>query len=358
MWGVASCLWARVRSRGAADTVGPITVASVAGAALFATACEITEVTIAAPEDVIVAEVNVVLDLDPDGDRITLEALAYLHRTQNRSEEDEVSGARVQVSGASGGIVLLAEQDSGAVCLDPPFAIGDTLPELRFDVGSCYRARVSPSPFSPGERLELEIVIPDGRTLTAVSRAPGAFSFVGLTHEGGQCRLEPDTNYRFMWTPSEDTWSYVADTRIEGLPEALADRDIEAPDSLYLLGLSIGRDDTDIVFPRQFGFFDFFDEDSRDLIRALQDGLPEGAWAAISLVAIDRNWTNWVRGGNFNPSGQVRIPSVFGDGTGVFGTAIQRRIRVTSGREGEGGSPLCGPAEPPESAPSGRLTPP
>ena len=172
----------------------------------------------------------------------------------------------MRVSSESGTVVHLSEQDSGAVCLDPPFLSGDTIPEYRFDLGSCYRARASPSPFLPGERLELEVAIPDGRVLTSASRVPGAFSFEGLSHDAGQCRLEPDTNYRFRWTPAEDTWIYLADARIEGLPEALADREVEAPDSLYLLGLSIGREDTDIVFPRQFGFFDFFEEENRDLI--------------------------------------------------------------------------------------------
>ena len=338
------------RATTAANT-RPAQVLGVAIMVLVAFGCELTEVTIAAPEDVIIAETQVILALDPSGDGVTLEALAYLHRTQNRSFEDEVSGASVRVSSESGTVVHLSEQDSGAVCLDPPFLSGDTIPEYRFDLGSCYRARASPSPFLPGERLELEVAIPDGRVLTSASRVPGAFSFEGLSHDAGQCRLEPDTNYRFRWTPAEDTWIYLADARIEGLPEALADREVEAPDSLYLLGLSIGREDTDIVFPRQFGFFDFFEEENRDLIRILQEGLPEGSRAEIAFVATDRNWTNWVRGGNFNPSGQIQIPSVFGDGTGSFGTATQRRVRVTVGEDDDGMPPLCGPAGSPESEP-------
>ncbi len=335
--------------------------APVLGAAItvvMTLGCELTEVTIAAPEDVIVAETLLVLELDPSGDGVTLDALAYLHRTQNLALDDEVADASVRVSGASGGVVQLAEQDGGALCLRLPGLEGDTISEERYGVGSCYRTRVSPSRFAPGELLELEIVIPDGRVLTAVSRVPGAFAFQGLAHEDGSCRLEPDTNYRFEWTQAEDTWAYLADARIEGLPEALADRDPEVPDSLYLLGLSIGREDTEIVFPREFGFFDYFDEDYRDLVRALQDGMPDGSRALISFAATDRNWTNWVRGGNFNPSGQVRIPSVFGEGTGWFGTATQRRVHVTVSNREDGRPPLCGPAEPAERTPVTPVTAP
>ena len=55
---------------------------------------------------------------------------------------------------------------------------------------------------------------------------------------------------------------------------------------------------------------------------------------------------NWARGGNFNPSGLIRIPSVFGDGTGFFGTATQRSLNVVSAPADNDRPPLCGPAEP------------
>ena len=328
----------------------------VAGA-LLSLGCELTEVTVVEPDDVIVAEVEVVLTLAPgDPTDISLTALALLHRTRERDGSRKVAGATVRVSGESGAMVRFVEQDSAAACLVPReerrttvFGNDSTVTTrevIPFDEASCYRAELSPAPFAPGERLSLEVTASDGRVLTGASRVPGAFSFTGMAQVGGACRLEPDTNYRFSWTPSEGTWAYIADSRIEGLAKALAPRDIEAPDSLYLIGLSIGREDTDIVFPRDFGLFDFFEDDQRDLIRALNEGLPAGAWASISLAAADRNWVNWARGGNFNPSGQVRIPSVLGDGTGVFGTAIQRLVSVKSGPEGEGGPPLCGPAAP------------
>ncbi|HAW90536.1 MAG TPA: hypothetical protein DCX61_07725, partial [Gemmatimonadetes bacterium] len=46
--------------------------------------------------------------------------------------------------------------------------------------------------------------------------------------------------------------------------------------------------------------------------------------------AVEGNFVNWQRGGNFNPSGQVRVPSLRGDGTGVFGAAVNRGFDVVS----------------------------
>ncbi len=347
--------------RAAAGRAAPALAASaiLASSSILALGCELTEVTVFEPEDVIIAESQVVLTLAPDyAADISMTALALLHRTNERDGSRRVMGATVRVSGESGATVQFVEQDSAAVCLVPREEVRTTVfgndstvvirTVVPFNEASCYRAELSPSPFAPGERLSLEITAPDGRVITGASRTPGAFSFMGLAQEGGSCRLDPDTNYRFNWTPSENTWAYIADTRIEGLGPALAPQDIEAPDSLYLVGLAISREDTEIVFPRDFGVFDFFDGDDndRDIIRALNEGLPGGAWASISLAATDRNWVNWARRGNFNPSGLVRIPSLVGDGTGVFGTAVQRLVSVTSGPDGVGELPLCGPAAP------------
>jgi hypothetical protein len=54
--------------------------------------------------------------------------------------------------------------------------------------------------------------------------------------------------------------------------------------------------------------------------------MPAGTAARVTVSAVDRNYVNWVRGGNFNPSGTVRIPSVEGDGTGFFGTSVTRWV--------------------------------
>jgi len=72
---------------------------------------------------------------------------------------------------------------------------------------------------------------------------------------------------------------------------------------------------------------------------ALSRGLPEGVSAEVVIAAADRNYVNWVRGDSFNPSGAVRVASVRGDGTGVFGSfsSARFRLRVTRG----GTLPAC-----------------
>lgn len=312
----------------------------ILAAPLLAAGCELTEVTVELPADVIVAESQLVLALDLDDDEVSLDAWTLLHRTYQPEGTPSLSGAVITVSGERRNTIRLVEQDSVELCIMP-----DTAEDFSAEGAACYRAEATPSPFAPGEMLSLQVRAADGRVLTANSRVPGAFLMTGLNHEDGHCRLPPDTNYRMRWTPSDDSWAYLIDARLENLTAAFAPRGINAPDTLYLTGASIGREDTDMVFPRNLGLFDFFDrsEEERDVIRALEDGLPEGSRAEVAVTAIDRNWVNWVRGGNFNPSGQVRIPSVFGEGTGFFGTAIQRRLWIRSSVGGAGEPPLCGP---------------
>ena len=314
-----------------------VALAVIVAAAGLLGGCALVEVTVAESEDVVIVESQLTVNLEDDG-TTGLFVYAYLHRTLSADRADEVEGASVRVSGRSGAVVQLAVADSGGACL----TYNENEPNM--DVGSCYAASVSPSPFAPREIVELEVVLADGRTLSGASQIPDAFSFVGLTREGGQCRLEPDTNYRFRWTEAAGTWSYLSDAWIEGLPEALAGRGVNAPDSLYLTGFAIGEKDTDVLFPGEYGLFDFGDEADTDLLRILDDGLPGGSRAEVAFAATDRNWVNWARGGNFNPSGIIRIPSVFGDGTGFFGTATQRVLKVMAEPDGDGMPPLCGPA--------------
>ena len=170
--------------------------------------------------------------------------------------------------------------------------------------------------------------------------------FVDLTQEEGRCRLEPDTNYRFVWTEAEGTWSYLSDSWIMGLPEALAGEDVAVPDSLYLTGFGIGQEDTDVLFPGEYRLYDVADDANVDLLRIFDDGLPGGTWGRVAFAATDRNWVNWVRSGNLNPSGMIRIPSVFGDGTGFPGTATKRELHVRADPGGNSMPPLCGPPAP------------
>ena len=327
---------------------GAVPLTALVAALAVAAGCQLTEVTVSEPDDVVVAEVQVVLVLNHGDGGVSLRAVAFLHRTLGTGVAAPVEGATVRVSGASGAVVQLEATDSAAACLGPTGrgvidGYIDDPPDLDY-YGTCHRKVVATSPFAPGEVLQLQVLLPDGRALTGSSRIPGAFDFRGLSQADGHCRVAPETNYRFEWTEAEGTWAYVSDTRIEGLPEALAGRDVEAPDSLYLVGFSIGREDTDVVFPRDYGLFDLGDGASAELLRILNDGLPAGTVAEVAIGAADRNWINWGRGGNFNPSGLVRIASVFGAGTGTFGTATQRFVTITAAPDGDRMPPLCGPA--------------
>ena len=228
-----------------------------------------------------------------------------------------VPGAQIAIRREDGRVLELAETDQDR-CVETLPIGGD---------GTCYWAVPEAAQWlRPGDRLEVEILLPGGGILEGVTAIPGDFRLAGLPHLA-ECRLPPDTQLELRWSPSEGAWAYVNETTIAGLDVALAPEGIEAESPLYLLGLSVSAADTSIVFPGEFGVFNRF-ELEQDLALRLQRGLPVGTSADVSITATDRNYVNWVRGGNFNPSGQVRIPSLRGDGTGVFASVLVRRWSI------------------------------
>ena len=76
------------------------------------------------------------------------------------------------------------------------------------------------------------------------------------------------------------------------------------------------------VFRASWGLFDRADPDLRTRGSRYAGGLPTDVAAEFVVAAADRNYVNWVRGGHFNPSGIVQIPSLVGVGTGVFGSIV------------------------------------
>ncbi len=305
-------------ARGGAVGTGLAFVALTSG-------CELAEVTLAEPPvDVVVVEALVQLGVPaadapmPSQDRIAV----FLHRTVVGADgqNDPVPGALVQVVGPGGALYRLRELVEPSPCLVSTPLEG---------TGTCYLLEGEllddASPLSPGDRLELEISTLEGELLTATSVIPGRFNLVGL-RDGGACVLRPSRPYPMVWTASEGAWAYVAETEMYGLRAALEPRGIEVEiDPLFLVGLAVSASDTTITFPSEFGVFERFDLD-RDFALALQEGMPAGTAARVSISSVDRNYVNWVRGGNFNPSGSVRIPSVRGDGTGFFGTSVTRWV--------------------------------
>ncbi|HSG07610.1 MAG TPA: hypothetical protein VLA36_04620 [Longimicrobiales bacterium] len=294
--------------------------------------CSLQEVTLVEAEDVVVAEVYVELvSAVPGRDRLS----AFLHRTLEggTGASRPVPGARVIVTRSDGLSIELAET-----------ALETCVVSLPVDgTGSCYWAAPElAARLEPGDALEVRIELPGGGLLRGAATVPGAFSLLTVPTEAS-CTVEPATSFEVRWTRSPGAWAYINETLISGLRAALEPRGIEVEeDPLYLLGLAVSAADTTIRFPSEFGVFDRFDL-NQDLALVLQQGLPEGTGAVVSITAGERNYVNWARGGNFNPSGLVKIPSLRGDGTGVFAATVSQTFRVLVASAGEvEGIPSCG----------------
>ena len=288
--------------------------------------CELQEITLVDLVDVLVAEVYVTLAEDSEDNVVR----AFLHGTAAGAESGSQTfdNARVTVTREDGlTLTLVVGRNEECLRSYPKDA-----------TGTCFLAEAAlASSLQAGDALELEIVLSDGRTLFGATRIPGSFQIDGLDPS---CRIEPNELMTVRWSRSAGAWAYVNETSIRGLADALAPDGIDVRDPLYLLGLSISANDTTIVFPSEFGIFDRFELDQGLTVR-LQQGLPAFTNANISITAVDRNHVNWARGGNFNPSGQVRVPSLRGDGTGVFGAAVHRQFSVFSSDDPELGPPTC-----------------
>ena len=198
--------------------------------------------------------------------------------------------------------------------------------------------------FQPGEQLELTIELTQGRTLRSATTIPGEFTLTGI-EDGSRCLLPADTPLTVQWSRSNDTWAYISETLIVGLESSLSGTvaSTNEADSLWLLGLSLSASDTTIVFPTEFGIFQRFDLDA-EIAAQLQKGLTPGTQASVTVTAANRNYANWARGGNFNPSGRVSIPSVTGDGTGVFGASVTRTFEMVVNPDSSGAAyelPAC-----------------
>ncbi|NNF38235.1 MAG: hypothetical protein HKN71_06190 [Gemmatimonadetes bacterium] len=311
--------------------------------ALASTGCELQEVTLAEPPvDVVVVEGLVQVGIPaPGGAPVSVDRLSVLlHRTVQGDEglNTPVPGALVEIRNRRGAVYPLIELG------DPSPCVSSTPVEA---TGTCYvlappELNVHPA-LQPGDTLDLVVTLEDGGVGRSTTVLPGDFDLIGPRNEE-TCVILPDTPFPFTWSASEGAWAYVAETQIYGLTEALAPRGIEVEvDPLFLLGLSVSAADTTIAFPAEFGVFDRFDL-QRDVAVVLQAGMPPGTWAQVAIAAVERNYVNWIRGGNFNPSGTVRIPSVTGDATGFFGAASTRWAEVLVNPPPQGGvyaAPRC-----------------
>jgi hypothetical protein len=146
----------------------------------------------------------------------------------------------------------------------------------------------------------------------------------------GDCTF-PDRPFEMVWTKSEGAWSYIVSIEIANSRRIFEPQGIEAPDPLEMTSVSVSASDTTLLFPTNVGLFQRGDLDERvfDAIDAgLLARLPNGTGANFVVLAAERNYTNGIRGGRFNPSGNVRLSSVAGDGVGVFGGVVPLIIRT------------------------------
>ncbi len=312
---------------------GPVLgVALLLSTALASASCELSTVELAEVQDVVVAEVY----LRPDQDFHQ----AFLHRTLGRDGVTaRVDGASITVRGSDGRVVTFAPANDSS-CLVPngsDHARGTTGGIA--DTGSCYIAP-NQGRVGPGQSYVLEIDLPDGRKLSGSTTVPGDYH---ITRPAAPICVLEESDIQLVWTRSQGAWAYQADAVFTGLAAGLAARGVaDPPDTLRLLGLAAGGNDTTMAFPGDLGIFDRYQIDI-EIMRALQQGLPEGARVDVVIAAADRNYVNWVRGGNFNPSGQVRISSLHGDGIGVFAALLgrTRRIETTAPRTEGTAWPRC-----------------
>ncbi len=287
-------------------------------AGLVCGGCELQEIVTAGAEDVVIAEVYLRADLQ--------QQVALLHRTRQSADGTAgVPGARVEVTNASGA-VLRYEPVPDTMCVrERP---RDT---RNIVVGSCYASSATQQfDVIPGERYTLRIALADGGELTGATTVPADFRI--LRPAGRVCALPPLTRLEISWSASPTAWAYPNEIYLGGLRRALQEQGIEIEqDPLRLFGLSVSATDTVISFPDEFGLFDRFSDDLALALAAIQNGLPNGIVANVTISAADRNYVNWERGGNFNPSGLVRIGNIRGAGAGVFGSLVAKSFQIRVG---------------------------
>jgi hypothetical protein len=172
----------------------------------------------------------------------------------------------------------------------------------------------------------------DGRVIEGRTHVPADFTVRSVPAPAEplaapECSLAPDSAFTLLWTHAEGAAGYLSAIRITGLRDALGDVSFFVPEPLELRGVSVSAADTTNLLPTEFGVVERLDF-SEELLTAISGGFPAGTRMLATVSAADRNWVTSARRGSFNPSGQVRISTVVGDGVGVFGSLVQRRAII------------------------------
>ncbi|MEX2571234.1 MAG: DUF4249 family protein [Gemmatimonadota bacterium] len=301
------------------------------------TACELAQV--AAPDGENVMVVEAVLRVGASRQSV------LLHRSIDDGAIAGDRGADVTITKPDGeefdfveshfSDCIIGNPDSWQIDLDVDFA--------------CYRSLPSHGRFvRPGATYDLHVETADGQVVRGRTTVPEAPEFrtpavsVDRRDRTAWCAL-PNHTFTLTWTRADGAWSYIITTEISQWGDELRAQGVEVPDPLELTGVSVSASDTTLVFPRNLGLFQRADHDQR-VFAALEDGLPEGSRSVLVVLAADPNYTNAIRGGRFNPSGNVRFSSVVGDGVGVFGSVVPLVIRSHPSPQGQPLEPCPVPA--------------
>ncbi len=298
--------------------------ACLVGLTLGAPACELADVATPAGVDVVVVEA------------ILRAGAARQYVLLHRSLEDRTirgePGATITVTRDDAEAIVYAEAELIECLVESPDEW--EIENLRVEA-SCYRSPVAAGRFvHPGRTYDLAIETLDGLYLRGRTTVPGLFAFrvpdvtVNSESLSVTCRL-PEGSFTLTWSRSAGAWAYLSSLRLSNWGDDLRDQGVEVPDPLDLTGVSVSAADTSLLFPANLGLFQRFDLDQRVLI-ALQQGVPAEADATLVVLAADPNYTNAIRGGRFNPSGNIRTSSVLGDGVGLFGSIVPLVIRSPS----------------------------
>lgn len=295
--------------------------------------CELTEVTISPTEEVLVIEAA--LRAGESVQRV------LLHRSVHSGGESADAGSTVSVTTPSGRVVPFHHASLDA-------CTGGLTEDQLDDAAAgatCFVSASEPSDWvQPEAEYALSVSTPGGMVVRGRTTVPGAFHLVSPSPSAPghfTCRIPPHTSLPLVWTVSEGAWAYLSVLVVHGLGAALAGAGIEAPDRLEFRGVDVSARDTTRTLPADFivGRLDL----ERELLLAIRDGFPQGTYLELGVAAVDRNYVNAVRGGNFNPSGRLRISSVVGDGVGYFGSLVPLRLRIVVTGE-ETRHPPCLPA--------------
>lgn len=304
------------------------------------TACELTEVEVAGFEDLVVVEAYLQVTLPesveaPNPQEPRGVVVVLVHRAR-RGGEPALDATAVTLHSPSESFEL-----AGSRSIEPCVEriTGDEEEAFGGDA-RCFQLELPGGALAPGQDASIDVEFPGGALFSGRTTVPSTFHFIRPEPGGQHCRIPPDTPLSMIWSRSAGAWAYATEAWLENLTGAYGARGVHVPaDGLVLQGLSVSAADTTITFPTHFGLFGRLGSDS-DFLSSLEDGLPEGVRGHITLTAVDGNHVNWLRGGNFHPSGWVRVPSIIevtpGDGfrgTGVFGSSVKRMFAFDVGED-------------------------